>query len=343
MGSPSTTPRTIVVIPTLNEAAHIGSVLAQLLPDPAAEMIWVLDGGSTDETCAHVTAMDDPRVRLIDNPGRTQAAALNLAAGIAAKLGAQTLIRIDAHARYPKGYVSGLVRTLTETGADSVTVPLITDMAQPTKWQEAAALLQRSWIGHGGAAHRRASPSGWVTHGHHAAFRLSSFLAQQGYDTSFAANEDAEFDARLIRSGARIWFAAHLPVGYIPRTGPRATFWQMFRNGQGRAQTAEKHHKPLNLRQLLPVAIVLALALALEAILLMPAPLSHLMALPGLAYIAVLAAGALHLARAQLLVALRIFLLALLSHAGFGLGILRQALWRPRHTPKPRPTPVEAS
>src|SRR5579863_184080 len=73
-----------VVLPILNEERHIRacleSVLAQDYPGDRFEVI-VADGGSTDGTRDIVSAVAarDPRVRLIDNPGRLQAAGLNRA------------------------------------------------------------------------------------------------------------------------------------------------------------------------------------------------------------------------------------------------------------------------
>src|SRR5579863_8004602 len=73
-----------VVIPVYNEErdieACLASVLEQDYPSARFEVI-VADGGSTDRTRVIVesTAMQHPNVRLIDNPGRTQAHGLNLA------------------------------------------------------------------------------------------------------------------------------------------------------------------------------------------------------------------------------------------------------------------------
>lgn len=316
----------VVVIPALNEMAHIGSVTAGFLQDRSVGQVWILDGGSTDGTRDLAARLaTHPRVRLIDNPHRTQAAALNLAAHLAGRAGVSVMIRADAHARYPAGYASALVAMLEQTGADSVTVPLIADPAHPGPWQAAATALQRSWIGTGGAAHRRASPSGWVTHGHHAAFRLSRFLDLGGYDTRFHANEDVEFDLRLIRDGGRIWFAGDLAVAYEPRPGPLSGLRQMFRNGRGRMMTARKHPQSLGLRQLLPVAAFAGLALMLASLLL-PPPIRGVLAFPGLAYLAVLAAAALHLGRGHPGQTLRSASLLFLTHMGFAAGLLWQGV-----------------
>src|SRR5689334_8630755 len=75
----------LVVIPALNEAAHIESCVRSLMSGDerlkAAE-IAVVDGGSKDETCEIVERLRDeiPNLRLLRNPKRLQSAAVNLAA-----------------------------------------------------------------------------------------------------------------------------------------------------------------------------------------------------------------------------------------------------------------------
>ena len=91
-----------------------------------------------------------------------------------------------------------VVKGLCDKNADSVTVPLIAMSQQVSGWQAANAKLQRSRLGHGNAAHRQNTGSGWVQHGHHAAFRLVCFQALGGYDTRLEACEDVDYDRRLI-------------------------------------------------------------------------------------------------------------------------------------------------
>ena len=75
--------RTLIVVPTLNEARHIGDLLEILLVEAEAldGQIVVADGGSTDGTTDIVAAraLTAERLVLIHNPQRIQSAALNLA------------------------------------------------------------------------------------------------------------------------------------------------------------------------------------------------------------------------------------------------------------------------
>jgi len=164
-----TTASSLIVIPCLNEAAHIGALLRQLRPSAArlGARIVVVDGGSMDGTQGIVekVAAEDPRVMLLANPKRIQSAAINLAV---ATFGddAGYLIRIDAHGRYPTDYCDRLVEEALATGADSVVVSMLTRGTSAV--QKAVAAAQNSKLGTGGSKHRHMSAGEWVDHGHQA-------------------------------------------------------------------------------------------------------------------------------------------------------------------------------
>ncbi len=258
------TRRVTVVIPTLNEAAAIGPLLAQLMRQPAALVVEIIvaDGGSSDATRVIVTAaaQHDPRIRLLDNPKRIQAAGINLAAA-AARRDTDTLVRIDAHAAYPDDYVPRIVDTFEATGAAVVATRLVTRGVTCTQCGIAAA--SNSKLGTGGAAHRIGGAPGFVDHGHHAGIDRALFERIGGYDDRFAANEDAEFDYRARRAGGRIWLATGIEVGYSPRATLTKLFNQYRRYGQGRAMTFSKHGEPLRLRQMIPPVAVVSIVIAL--------------------------------------------------------------------------------
>ncbi len=105
---------------------------------------------------------------------------------------------------------------------------------------------------------RRLGGSAYVDHGHHAAFDRQTYLALGGYDESFRHNEDAEYDQRVVQSGKRIYLLGDIAIQYFPR-GTLGSLARQYRNyGWGRANTLLKHRAVPRLRQLLPVAILLA-------------------------------------------------------------------------------------
>ena len=310
--------RAAIIIPCLNEEAVIGGVVRGMLSDagPVDLLVIVADGGSTDCSRQIVgeIAAGDPRVRLLPNPARLQSAGVNLAA---ATLGSDRhwLVRVDAHADYPANYVSTLIAEAVRTGADSVVVSM--DTRGETAFQRAAAAAQNSVLGTGGSAHRLAGPGRWVDHGHHALFRLSTFLAAGGYDETFSHNEDAELDLRLAGQGARIWLTDALRIGYHPRATPAALARQYFSYGRGRARTVLKHRTRLKLRQMAPLAVAPAVALVLLT------PLSWMFALPALAWTtACLAFGAFLALKTRDLVVLASGPAAMIMHLAWSAGFL---------------------
>jgi succinoglycan biosynthesis protein ExoA len=257
----------LVVMPCLNEAGSLPRLLRDVLAEDADQhlLVVVADGGSTDGTreLAQQASKQDPRIVLLDNPLQLQSAGVNLAARHFGA-GRRWLVRIDAHASYPPGYAAGLVRTALRVGATAVTVSMVAE--GEGCFQRAAAAAQNSRLGTGGAAHRRRSVGRWVDHGHHALVDLASFLAIGGYEETFTANEDAEFDLRLTKAGGRIWLSEDLAILYHPRRTPTALFAQYFRHGAGRARTLLRHRSRPRLRQLAPAGVAPALVLLVPAV-----------------------------------------------------------------------------
>ena len=214
-----TKPSVLLVIPTLNEAANIAAVIATLTADfdfNGQSKIIVVDGGSTDRTKDIVRALIGTNVNIFlqHNPLRIQSAAVNLAVR---EFGGDidVLIRCDAHAHYPPDFVSRLLLTLEQTGSDAIVVPM--DSVGTECTSRAIAWLADSLVGSGGSAHRGGRSSGYVDHGHHAAFRLETFRIIGGYDESFRCNEDAELDARQRAIGAKIYLDGANRIMYQPR------------------------------------------------------------------------------------------------------------------------------
>jgi len=226
-----------VVVPALNEEDHIGrcvlSLLAQL---PEGGRIYVVDGGSRDRTRDIVEDLKrkDPRIVLLFNRYRLQSAAVNQVAQLLATHPepVELLIRADAHAAYPPDFIELLVEAYRTSGAQSVVVPMTT--VGEREFQRAVAAAQNSLLGNGGSAHRRATASRFVDHGHHALFNLSFFLNVGGYDETFSHNEDFELDHRIQLAGGQIWMCAEAVVEYVPRATPGALAQQYYRHGFGR-------------------------------------------------------------------------------------------------------------
>ena len=311
-----------VLVPTLNEAAHIEHCLESLItqiPGGAGELIMI-DGGSTDGTLAIAArlARQHASLRIVHNPGRLQSVGCNLGARIAASQ-STALIRADAHAFYPADFLSLCLAALRTKQATSVVVPMKTLGKEPL--QRAIAAAQNSILGNGGSRHRRQGASGYVEHGHHAAFDRRFFENIGGYDGSFSHNEDAELDMRAKAAGGRIWLCAEAVIGYFPRSTLLALARQYRRHGAGRARTLLKHRQRPKLRQLLPLGVLAAAVLAIIGVWV------PLLAPPFLLYVALCTTWSAALAMKNRDVALLATgLAAMVMHLSWSVGFLRTCI-----------------
>jgi succinoglycan biosynthesis protein ExoA len=261
-----------ILMPALNEERYISAAIASIIPrspDVPFEVL-VIDGGSTDRTqeIVQAIAVSDPRVRLIVNDKRIQAAAVNLGATVA-DARARYLVRADCHMSYPDGFVEQCVSQLAALEVASIVVPMRAEGS--TCVQRAIAAAQNSRLGNGGSAHRMAGQSRLVEHGHHAGFDRDVFLELGGYDETFTHNEDAEYDRRLVQSGRQIYLDGAAVLTYYPRSDFLSLARQYFKHGAGRASTLLKHRTPPGVRQMLPVAAMIACLLSLGLAILHPA------------------------------------------------------------------------
>jgi succinoglycan biosynthesis protein ExoA len=312
----------LVVIPTLNEEAHIEACLRSLLNGDVRlneVLVVVADGGSGDRTRALVRsfAVEFPNVVLLDNPRRLQSAAINLAARTY-NAGRRYMVRCDAHAVYPPDYVMQVAESLARRGVASVVVPM--DARGKTCFQKANAWIVDTPLGSGGSAHRGGRKSMFVDHGHHAGFDLKTFLHVGGYDESFSHNEDAEYDKRLTRSGGRIFLDADIRLSYLPRATVSGLARQYFNYGKGRARTILKHREIPKLRQLIPPATLLACILGLAL-----APLTPWSLILPAGYLAVLAGASLAtMIRKRSACGLLAGMASAIMHLSWSAGFLKQ-------------------
>lgn len=321
-----TAKRALIVIPCLNEAAHIGGLIEQFEPLTfrLRARIVVADGGSSDGSPSIVQriAVRNDRVSLIYNPKRLQSAGVNLAVEQFGA-GMDYLIRIDAHGGYPDDYCERLIEEAEETSADAVVVSMQTTGSGLL--QKAAAAAQNSKLGTGGSRHRHASQGEWVDHGHHALMRIAAFEAVGGYDESFSHNEDAELDHRLRAAGYRIWLSGRTSMTYFPRNSLGGLFHQYLGYGKGRARNLLKHRAVPKVRQMIPLLVAPVVGLALLSVIHWAA------ALPFLAWAAIcMGYGALIAVREREPGLALAGLSAMVMHFAWSLGFWMQLVGGPR-------------
>lgn len=245
-------PRVTIAMPAYNEEsfieACIASVQAQDYPSHLIEII-VADGRSTDRTrdiLAQLAARD-PRIHVIDNPERLQAAGLG---HIVKQAHGDVIVRMDVHCEYAPDYVRKCIETLERTGADNV------GGAQRAKarglFQRALCAVLTSPFGVGGAKYRSPDAEGFVDTVFLGAFRRKVFETVGLWDPKAITNEDAEHNQRILDSGGRIYLSRDIVVHYFPRETFKALAKQYYKYGRGRARTLLKLGTFPTLRPLLP-------------------------------------------------------------------------------------------
>lgn len=312
----------LIVIPCLNEVGHLEAIVREMASSAARVRgrVVVVDGGSTDGSIemAHRLAEEHDNVSNLENPARLQSAGINAAVRAFGE-GYTHVLRVDAHAAYPPGFVDALGQESRAVDAASIVVGMVAE--GNALLQRINASTQNSRIGNGGSQHRFKGTGRFVDHGHHALMRMDAFRAVGGYDESFSHNEDAELDYRLAQAGHRIWLTGATHVGYYPRKTLGALARQYVNYGKGRARNLLKHRTLPRLRQ----AAVIAVGPVFLAAMLAPA---H----PGLAAPALIWAFATILGGCCLALLQREPLLvlsgpiALVMHLSWSYGFWRQAL-----------------
>jgi succinoglycan biosynthesis protein ExoA len=246
-------------MPVYNEAAFIerslGAVLAQLYPAQRLEVL-VVDGGSTDATTALVAAIAarDKRVRLLHNPRRIQAAAMNIALDHAQ---GDVIVRVDGHTIIAADYVRQCVDRLRETGAQNVGGPQRFEATTPFGRAIAAAYRSPFSVPSRFTVSRRAEYVDTVYLG---AWPREVFEQVGRFDESLAVNEDYEFNYRIRRAGGRIYLSPNIRSRYYGRQTPGALWRQFFRYGTWKCRVLAQHPRSVKLRHLVAPAFVAALA-----------------------------------------------------------------------------------
>lgn len=250
-----------ILAPCLNERGHIESFLSSArsqLDFGSEDEILVLDGLSDDGTREVVAraAAEDPRIRLVDNPGRSQAKGMNI--GMAAARGA-ILIRMDVHTEYAPDYCRQCRAVLARTGAANVGGPALTRWRGTT--QHANALAYHSPFCVGGAAFHDPEAEGPVDNVPYGCWRKETLRALGGYDEELTRNEDDELNYRIIQAGGVVYLSPLIRSWYYPRD-TLARIWRQYdQYGYWKVAVMRKHRLPAKLRHLVPGAFAAYLAL----------------------------------------------------------------------------------
>ena len=185
------------VMPVLNEAGYLESAVRSILGQDYAgdsELILAL-GPSTDGTAAIVERLtrDEPRIRVVQNPGMDIPIGLNLAIAAARH---PIIIRVDAHTELAPGYTSRGVAALERTGAASLGGIMVATGHPGFQAAVARAYNSRFGLG-GGAYHGESAHEGPAESAYMGIFRRDILDQVGGFDGARAMIEAHQQERRV--------------------------------------------------------------------------------------------------------------------------------------------------
>lgn len=252
--TPADPPPVSVIIPARDAADSLPrtlrSILDQDYPGPVEVVV-----AAADEPSARSARNVASGVKVVANPAGTTPAGLN--AALAASSGS-IVVRCDAHAVLPPGYVTRAVETLQRTGAANVggrQVP-----RGQSWWERAVALAMTSPLGAGDARYRLGGDEGPTDTVYLGVFRREALEAVGGFDETLLRNQDYELNWRLRLRGETVWFDPALAVDYRPRGSLRRLARQYFDYGRWKRRVLRRHPASLRARQLAAPLLVFGLA-----------------------------------------------------------------------------------
>lgn len=320
-----------IVVPIRNEEATIErlarSLLDQDYPHDRYEIVMA-DGGSTDRTLEILRAADpEGRVRVLENPGRTAPAALNVA--IAATRG-EIVTRVDGHSFVAPDYLSRVVAVMEETGAAVVGGPVRMEADTPFRRALVEALYAK--IAVGSVPYRTLTRRAEVESLQTGSFRREVLDRVGPFDEALAVVEDLDMNTRIREAGFALLLDPSIRFWYLPRPSLAALWRQIYAVGLVKARILRKHPAIFKLKYVLPSAFVLAAGLAVLAavagFVFGSPPLARAAAAFFAAYGATVAGFAATRLRKLRAGAARLLAILPVLHVGYGLGFLSGATER---------------
>jgi glycosyltransferase involved in cell wall biosynthesis len=206
------TSRVLVVVPALNEAQSVGSVIAAIRAGYAAADVLVVDDGSGDETSEVARQAGAAVCRLPFNLG--VGGAMRTGYRYALREGYDVVVQIDADGQHNPAYIARLVEA-----SDSADVVIgsrfegegVYKVRGPRRWAMAALAMVLSRLAH--------EPLSDVTSGYRAANRRAIRLFAEHYPSEYLG-DTVESLVIALRTGCRV---RQVPVSMNIRTTGRAS------------------------------------------------------------------------------------------------------------------------
>jgi cellulose synthase/poly-beta-1,6-N-acetylglucosamine synthase-like glycosyltransferase len=251
-----TPPNVSIIVPCLNEEFRIQQLLEAVYTQtyPKNKMdVTIADGGSIDNTRAVIESFaashSAMKISVIENPQVTIPSALNCA--IRASSG-EVILRLDSHSAPYSDYVEKAVDALLQGNADNVGGVWDIRSSEENWISRSIAVAAAHPIGVGNAQYRHTTVPSFVDTVPFGCFYRTLLEKIGFFDETMLSNEDYEFNARIRKSGGKIWLDPSIKCVYYARADLAKLTAQYFRYGYWKFKMLKKFPATIIWRQALP-------------------------------------------------------------------------------------------
>ena len=327
-------PEVSIIIPILNEEDHIEkcveSVVASTEGISKMELILV-DGGSTDGTIEILNQLLNkyPFISVFHNEQKMIGAGINI--GVNNSSG-KYIVRLDAHAIFPDGYIETLLSAIKQADPDIVNIggALTTFPSEKDVIANSIAIALSSRVGVGNSPFRvgKINESKFVSTVPFGIYRREVFEELGLFNENVPRSEDLEFSQRIINSGKKILMIPDISATYFSRGSISSFIKQQFDNGRCVTKEHRDNISFYKIRHIIPLLFVLYLMILgvfqLDFLTSLNKTLSLIISLPFYLYcLTIFSTGFFHmLKQLKPLYFLMIPFILLCLHASYGIGSL---------------------
>jgi glycosyltransferase involved in cell wall biosynthesis len=288
-----------VILAIRNEEGYIRKCLDSLLNQdlqPERYEIIVIDGMSTDRT-REVLSLYHKKfphiIRIVDNPGKTQAIGRNLGIQIAQ---GDTILIFSGHVYAHRQFMITLIKLLYDAPCDVAAVGGVhIPPADETLLGKVMADVQNSLIGGAGTYYRHGASDQCVDSVGFCVYKKKILIDVGLYDERFDIGEDVELNWRIKKKGFKL-LLTHNAVAYYYRK--HSSFKQlalkMISYGIWRALVTKKHPDSFKIVFCIPMMILISLV-TLPILIVLKSPVATVVTAGLVIYIATILLSSIHL------------------------------------------------
>ncbi len=256
-------PSVSIIIPCYNEQDTICKLLeaiyAQTFPRIDLEVV-IADGLSTDGTRSQIELFSNTHpnlhIAVVDNMPRSIPKALNCALK---ESKGEIIVRLDAHSMPFPDYIERCVADLQAGLGENVGGMWEIRPGAQSWVAQSIALAAAHPLGVGDALYRHADRAALVDTVPFGAFKRELLALIGFYDESLLTNEDYEFNARIRKSGGKVWLDPFIRSVYFARPTLALLAKQYVRYGYWKWRMLRRYPETLRWRQGLPPVFALSL------------------------------------------------------------------------------------